>query len=370
MKYFLVKILLPLLTLVVGDFTQCPAETTTLYPILYSGPSQVQFTSCASGADGPRVFPINATTFDWWYFDAVSDDGLHALTVIFFTSSFVGFSFDLESTIDPLNVYVFYNNGGDGFSFPIASTSVTIKLDGDGASGDWTGSGISFKGAPDLSTYSVTFEKTLLNPSVEGTFTLKSRGPGHYVCGPLEGGQPERVLPHVGWVNVMPAADAAVDVTIWGEKIKFTGNGYHDKNWGDAPFLTSLNGWYWGHATFGDYNIVFFDMLDTDNVEKAGGYVLKDGKVVGNTCTTGLRVRPVGTPYPPTLDSPNPKQMTLNMTLNDGTVLDALLTVKLTQIDIGLYTRWIGSIDGTVGDYRASGSALWEQFKVTSSSSS
>jgi hypothetical protein len=107
-------------------------------------------------------------------------------------------------------------------------------------------------------------------------------------------------------------------------------------------------------------------MLDKNNVEKVGGYVLKDGQVVGNTCTTGLRVRPVGTPYPPTLGSTNPTQMTLNMTLDDGTELDALLTVKKTQIDIELYSRWIGSIDGTVGDYKASGSALWEQFKVAS----
>ncbi|CVK98772.1 uncharacterized protein FMAN_08448 [Fusarium mangiferae] len=366
MKFSFLKALLPVLALVVGGFAQCPKQVTTYSPILSPGPSDVLFTSCASGADGPRVYPINSTTFDWWYFDAVSDDGEHALTVIFFTSSFVGFSFDLLNAIDPLNVYVFYNHGGDGFSFPISSTSVTIKLDGDGASGDWTGSGASFQGAADLSTYKVTFKKTLLNPSVEGTFTLKSRGPGHYVCGPLEAGQNMKVLPNVGWVNVMPAADAAVDVKINGQKIKFTGNGYHDKNWGDAPFLASLNGWYWGHATFGDYNIVFFDMLDKNNVEKVGGYVLKDGKVVGNTCTTGLRVRPVGTPYPPTLGSTNPTQMTLNMTLDDGTELDALLTVKKTQIDIELYSRWIGSIDGTVGDYAASGSALWEQFKVAS----
>lgn len=183
MKFSYLKALLPVLALVIGGFAQCPKQVTTYSPILSPGPSDVLFTSCASGADGPRVYPINGTTFDWWYFDAVSDDGEHALTVIFFTSSFVGFSFDLLNAIDPLNVYVFYNNGGDGFSFPISSTSVTIKLDGDGASGDWTGSGASFQGAADLSTYKVTFKKTLLNPSVEGTFTLKSVSLNHVFAG-------------------------------------------------------------------------------------------------------------------------------------------------------------------------------------------
>lgn len=156
-----------------GAFSQCPGSSVTFSPLLYAGPSEVQFTSCASGADSPRVFPINGTTFDWWYFDAVSDDGQKALTVIFFTSSFVGFSFDLLNPIDPLNVYIFANFGdGPGVSFPVPASQVTITTQGDGASGQWTGSGINFKGASDLSTYSVTFDNALLG--LKGTFNLKS----------------------------------------------------------------------------------------------------------------------------------------------------------------------------------------------------
>jgi hypothetical protein len=153
---------------------QCYGNTNTFSPILYDGPSQVQFTSCPSQADGPRVFPINATTFDWWYFDAVSEDGTQALTVIFFTSSFVGFSFDPISAIDPLNIWIF-SNFGDGIpavNLPVAATSVTTTSDGNGVSGDWTGSGISFVGAPDLSTYEITFNNTLVG--LTGTFKLNS----------------------------------------------------------------------------------------------------------------------------------------------------------------------------------------------------
>lgn len=39
----------------------------------------------------------------------------------------------------------------------------------------------------------------------------------------------ERIIPHVGWVNVLPAADASVDITVLGQELKFEGNGYHDK---------------------------------------------------------------------------------------------------------------------------------------------
>jgi hypothetical protein len=139
---------------------------------------------------------------------------------------------------------------------------------------------------------------------------------------------------------------------------------YRIQNWGDTPFTSALQNWYWGHGTFGDYNIVFFDMVDAAGAEKVGGYVLLNGEVVGSTCTTGLIVRPVGTPYPPTLLTANPTQLTINMTLNDGSTLAATVTEKAVQVDVGLYTRWIGSIEGTVNGVTSSGSALWEQFKI------
>lgn len=52
------------------------------------------------------------------------------------------------------------------------------------------------------------------------------------------------------------------------------------------------------------------------------------------------------------------------MTLNDSPTLFATVIEKTIQIDIGLYTRWIGSIEGSIGGVSASGWILWEQFKV------
>ena len=105
-------------------------------------------------------------------------------------------------------------------------------------------------------------------------------------------------------------------------------------------------------------------MIDAAGDEKVGGYALLDGEVVGSTCTTGLQVRPVGTPYPPTLLTANPTALTINMTLDDGSILFATVNETAVQIDIGLYTRWIGTITGTVNGATSEGSALWEQFKV------
>ena len=173
MKYLLSG-LLSVLALAPGALAQCFADTNTFNLLPYVGSSEVQFTSCASQADGPRVFPLNESTFDWWYFDAVSTDGTQALTFIFFTSSYIGFSFDFASAVDPLNIWVFasFGDGTPSVTFPVVATSVTVTTDGNGATGDWEGSGIKFVGAPDLSSYVITLDNPL--EGLTGTFTLKT----------------------------------------------------------------------------------------------------------------------------------------------------------------------------------------------------
>lgn len=124
-----------------------------------------------------------------------------------------------------------------------------------------------------------------------------------------------------------------------------------------------MRSWYWGHGTLGPYNLVFFDAIDGDGNESVSGYVVRDGEAVGSTCET-LRVRPVGTQYPPTLLGPNPEKYAISMDLDDGTELNATVTRGSTQIDVGGYARWIGGIEGMIGGVEYEGSALWEQFKL------
>lgn len=107
-------------------------------------------------------------------------------------------------------------------------------------------------------------------------------------------------------------------------------------------------------------------MIDPTGAEKVGGYALKDGEVVASTCAGGVTIRPVGTQYPPTITSTVPNALTLNMTMDDGSILSAVLNETETQVNIGLYVRWIGTITGTVGGVtQTPGSALWEQFAVS-----
>lgn len=118
----------------------------------------------------------------------------------------------------------------------------------------------------------------------------------------------------------------------------------------------------------GKYSIVWFDGLDAEDQEFVSGYVVdtSNGEVVGSTCSlAALSVRPVGTTYPPTLLTANPTQLSIAMTLGDGRSLNATVTLSATQIDIGTYARWTGTMEGTIGDDELEGAALWEQFKLT-----
>ena len=58
--------------------------------------STVEFTYDSSiGLDAPKVHPVNRTTWDWWYFDVVSDElasgDLSSLAITFFIASPFGY---------------------------------------------------------------------------------------------------------------------------------------------------------------------------------------------------------------------------------------------------------------------------------------
>jgi hypothetical protein len=146
-----------------GVLSQCFPDAIT-YSTTQSLTSHVQYTSCDHAADGPKVWPIDLVSYDWWYFDAVSDDGKEAVTIVFFASSALGFidTTSLESILNVAITGTFANGTTTGNSALATSATVTSVGNGNGASGNWTGSGCSFTGAADLSSYSITID----SPSV------------------------------------------------------------------------------------------------------------------------------------------------------------------------------------------------------------
>jgi hypothetical protein len=122
--------------------------------------------------DGPKLDFVNGTSFDWWYFDAVSSDGTYQLTVTFYTTvaTTLGFATGFGTT----NFVTFtaaYPNGTEYQQFGFAGP-VTVSDGLFGIEGNWTGTGFSFTGTADLSYYRIDIDSPSLG--IDGSFTFNS----------------------------------------------------------------------------------------------------------------------------------------------------------------------------------------------------
>ena len=157
-------------------FVLC-SQTLNVSNIIQPGNSIAQFRSGTSGLDGPKMSPeINATSFDWWYFDAVSANNSCAVVIVFYMTTDVGFPFVLPLSSLSVDIFATFEDGTLVYlpvNDPLLSAgTATVVTDGDGSSGVWEGTGFEWKGTADMSQYVVTIDYPLLD--ISGTLVLNS----------------------------------------------------------------------------------------------------------------------------------------------------------------------------------------------------
>ncbi|KAH8765150.1 hypothetical protein BGZ57DRAFT_990240 [Hyaloscypha finlandica] len=216
--------------------------------------------------DGPKIDIANETSFDWWYFDAVSSDGTYQLTVNFFTTlaTTLGFATSFGTT----NFAIFtamYLNGTEYQQFGFAGP-VTISGGLFGIKANWSGIGFTFQGTADLSYYKIIIDSPALG--INGSVTFNPRTP-IFRAKNLS----EHLSPVIGWANAIPDSVAKVDFNLAGVgELKFTGSRYRDKiNWGLQSLPQAVKSWYWGHGHMGPYSLVWFDTVNYDGTENVSG---------------------------------------------------------------------------------------------------
>ncbi|CAN8098987.1 unnamed protein product [Discula destructiva] len=348
--------------------------------ILTNGSIHAEFTSTEqSSLDGPKLgWPgsANDTSYDWWYFDAVSASNNESVTVVFYNGGPYGFVNHYYG--GPLSVSLtgtFAN--GTQFDFSVPARSAVIDHGPDqGISVDYVDSGFSFTGS-NVKGRDVGYVLRVDSPAmgVKGSIRLHSRAPAHYPCGLDTAGANLQMLPHVGWSNAIPDAHATISLAFTSssnnETLAFTdGVGYHDKNWGDQPFVSSTEQWYWGHARLGPYSLVWFDAFDLSGTEYFSGYVAANGSVLASSCVAGAVVaRPWGEngAFPPNVTTGVPQGMEVVFDLGEGQVLSANVTTgPLAMAPQTGYARMLGRLVGGVkGAEVYEGTALFEQFDLS-----
>ncbi len=192
-----------------------------------TGNVDAPFISSADCLDGPKLSGINASSYDWWYFDVVAPDLNTSIAIVFYTASQPAFPFTPASNdITRVGIYISLADGSIEGRY-LNATEAIITSHGQGSSGVFKDTGAEWKGAPDLSYYTVHINSS--SADVVGSLVLKSVAPGHYPCGPVGPNQQMNLGDNVGWSNAIPDADGIVDFRVGDMKVAFEGVGYHDK---------------------------------------------------------------------------------------------------------------------------------------------
>jgi hypothetical protein len=148
-----------------------------VYPnTINMGASIAQFTSGCEGLDGPKVNSLNGTSYDWWYFDAVSSTTNASIVLVFYISTNGGFPFLQPGSGLSLNIFATFENGTSEF-YAVNNAAGTageavIVIDGQGSAGYWNSTGAQWVGSPLLTDYVITVDSPALG--IQGTLTLQS----------------------------------------------------------------------------------------------------------------------------------------------------------------------------------------------------
>jgi hypothetical protein len=231
--------------------------------------------SIAGWEDGFRTDPGGPGTFEWWYFDAVLDDG---------------------STL-VINFMVKDIRAGKGLAQPPAPV-VTLQLDRpDGTHVERTSSvdpqdhafatdrcqvrigANTFAG--DLHRYQIHLELDDVKAEVALTGQVPSwrPGTGHIDFG---SGDARRTF---AWLPAVPQGAVEARLEIDGAAETRTGIGYHDHNWGDAPMVQLIHHWYWARGEVENYTVIAASITGA----KKYGYteipiflLARDGKIIAD----------------------------------------------------------------------------------------
>jgi len=298
---------------------------------------------------------------EWWYFDALSDDGRDAVVIVFY----VGLPFDpryIASTLrhvrdprahpapDPLDHCAFgihwyrlegssRRRRGPGNPGPLAEAYALIEYNKsrfehqcDPFSVGVGPNRLSRRGTG----YRIEADVPDLNPRYRIRADLHFRVDPR--AEPLEFDLGSSGSPH-RWM--LAAADCRVDGTIAlegrdGSEAVFAGRGYHDHNAGDEELSVALRRWEWGRVHMNDRTEIYYDLTTR----------LGETRRLWITCRNG---RPERVRRDPTVEPRGPRQPAFGaatateLTIRDGADHALERTIRR-PLDAGpFYHRWLAA---------------------------
>ncbi|KAG8165549.1 hypothetical protein KVR01_004101 [Diaporthe batatas] len=341
---------------------------------IFDGITTPEEVSVKGGLDLPKLSPgVNGTSYDWWYFDAVSATDQKAVTLVFY--NFANGSLAIPYFGGPLttDISITFANGTTSRKYAAANLGAPLEVSNKGIAAEFKGENSSYSftgtslepGAPNP-VYNIEIDDPA--NGVSGSIKFESVSPPHYPCDLNKPGVSEFLLPNIWWANAIPDSNVVADLVIDGETFNLQGFGYHDKNWGVGSLEAATKTWYWGHGRVGPYSLVWFDATDKTGQEHFSSWVTKDGEVLSMSCADqATLVRPWGdnSDFPPAIGQAAPSGFNISFDMDDGTKFLANFTTETVQWDLGgFYKRLLGPISGGIeGGEQYEGRSLCEQFQ-------
>jgi hypothetical protein len=222
--------------------------------------------------DGLRAKP-QAGNFEWWYFDALFENGVTA-AITFFTKPIL----EHNSVLKPgVSVTLVKPNGQ-----VLHDLALTLPEEFSASKERcYVRAGESFVRG-DLRQYELHARTGDLSVTLNFTARVPAWRPGgtgkFYVD--------EGFSRYFGWLPVIPHGTVEGQVTYEGKMRSVKGVGYHEHTWGNYPLNDIARQYYRGHAHLGDITLVFGQLTATRHFgeEKLGTLLLtKDSQILLDT---------------------------------------------------------------------------------------
>ncbi|MEX0857709.1 MAG: hypothetical protein WD016_06155 [Balneolaceae bacterium] len=205
-------------------------------------------------------------SYEWWYFDGTSNDGVHGFVIIFYhcnpfsTNQIKGLE---KSEVQPGNYPAIsislYEDGKPIYYSFLEYSSEDFSWDED-----------SFLLKIGENFFRIMPDGEELTFQIELNQTLDS---GHSLFGTIKGAgnlcskeliSSNESLEKHSWNLLLPQANIEARMSVKGtsihEEIEFEGTGYFDHNTGFEPMKDSFKDWYWGRYHFKNSTLIYYLM--------------------------------------------------------------------------------------------------------------
>ncbi|OZG69214.1 Hydroxyneurosporene synthase (CrtC) [Bifidobacterium eulemuris] len=194
--------------------------------------------------------------WEWWYFDAILDDGTKVV-IQFFTKS--GAHLYSGKDHPRFTIKVTLPDGTEYMREPKFQVSEASWGE---RQCDVRYAAHRFSG--DLKDYDIHVEPIDgLGADLHLHSLSKPYRPGSAY---FEFGSPDRFYT---WFCAVPKGEVSGALTIDGKRVEAHGYGYHDHQWGNVNFLKEWNHWVWARQSFDDCSMLVFDMVANEKMGHA-----------------------------------------------------------------------------------------------------